>query len=55
MLNNDTYENTILSSINLRNNTNTIVAIARAFTRIIYGYDNISKEWLENLTKKLFS
>ena len=41
-----------IKAINLGNDTDTIGAIAGSMAGIIYGIDNIPKEWLNKLLKK---
>ena len=52
LLNNKTYEDTIIDAINLGQDTDTIACIAGAMAGIIYGMDNIPKRWLDKLQSK---
>lgn len=46
------YKECVLSAVNLGSDTDTIGAIAGALAGIIYGYDNIPADWIENLKNK---
>jgi len=51
-LNTDNYKDAILKAVNLGNDTDTIAAITGGLTALTYGFDNIPKEWIDNLAKK---
>ena len=46
------YEDTILEAINLGNDTDTIGAIVGSMAGILYGYNDIPKEWTDTLIRK---
>lgn len=52
LLNNNTYEETIIEAINLGQDTDTIAGIAGSMAGIIYGMNNIPKRWLDKLQRK---
>lgn len=52
LLNADSFKDTIIASTNIGNDTDTIGAIAGSMAGIIYGYDNIPKEWLDKLLRR---
>lgn len=47
----DTYEQSVLTAINLGNDTDTIGALTGGIAGLIYGYDSIPKNWLHKLKK----
>ena len=51
LLNTNSYKQAIIGCINLGNDTDTIAAICGSLAGIIYGYDNIPKEWINGLIK----
>ena len=52
LLRHDNYYDTIIEAINLGNDTDTIGSIVGSMAGIIYGMDNIPKEWIDKLAKK---
>lgn len=52
LLKHDNYHDTIIEAINLGNDTDTVGAIVGSMAGILYGFDNISKEWIDKLIKK---
>lgn len=46
------YKDAVLKAVNLGEDTDTIGAITGAIAGIIYGYDSIPKEWLDELQNK---
>lgn len=50
--NEDSYEKTVLSSINLGGDTDTIAALTGGLAGIYYGYNNIPDLWIQNICKK---
>lgn len=52
LLNNNTFKDTIITSTNIGNDTDTIGAITGSMAGIIYGLDSIPKEWLDKLLRK---
>ena len=52
LLKSNSYKDSIIGSINLGNDADTIGAITGSMSGIIYGYDNIPKDWLDSLIKK---
>ena len=51
-LNSSNYEEAVLKSINLGNDTDTIGAVTGSIAGIYYGYDNIPQKWRNNLNNK---
>ncbi len=52
LLKSNSYRESIIGSINLGNDTDTIGAITGSMSGVIYGYDSIPKEWLNYLIRK---
>ena len=52
ILNARNFKEAIIGSVNLGNDTDTIGAITGSMAGIIYGYDSISKNWLEKLARR---
>lgn len=52
LLNTDSYKDCVLKAVNLGSDTDTTAAIAGGLAGIIYGYDNIPKEWIKKLQRK---
>ena len=52
IMNNDNFKDSILCSINLGYDTDTIGAITGSLAAILYGYDNIPKTWIRDLKNK---
>ncbi len=52
VMNTDNYEKSIITAINLGNDTDTVGAITGSITGILYGCDSIPKKWLNTLVKK---
>ncbi len=52
LLNSNSYEEVIIASTNIGNDTDTIGAIAGSMAGIIYGYESIPKIWTDKLVKK---
>lgn len=46
------YKESIIGSVNLGGDTDTIGAITGSMAGIIYGYDSIPKEWLNDLARR---
>ncbi|OUM68067.1 hypothetical protein PIROE2DRAFT_58353 [Piromyces sp. E2] len=51
---NDNLKDTILTAVNLGNDTDTIGAITGSLAGIIYSYDDIPKYWIEKIKNKEF-
>lgn len=51
-LNNDSYEEAVITAVNLGEDTDTIGAITGSINGIIYGKNSIPERWLNNLQKK---
>jgi len=52
LLRNKTYSETVLEAVNLGNDTDTTAAIAGGLAGILYGTNNIPKDWINNLARK---
>lgn len=52
VLSTTTYKDSILKTINLGGDTDTIAAITGSMTGIIYGYDSIPQDWIQELARK---
>ena len=52
VLTTNSYEEAIVKSINLGDDTDTVGAITGSIAGIIYGYYNIPKRWIDKLRKK---
>ena len=50
--NTNNYKQSIIGAINLGNDTDTVGAITGSITGVLYGLDEIPKEWLNTLIKK---
>lgn len=48
----NSYEESIVKSINLGDDTDTVGAITGSMTGVIYGYENIPQRWIDKLRKK---
>ncbi len=51
ILNADDYKSTIMTSVNLGYDTDTVAGISGSIAGVLYGYDNIPKDWLVYLKK----
>lgn len=51
LLNNDSYKETALAAVNLGEDTDTTAAIAGGLAGIYYGYEDIPKNWLDQIAK----
>lgn len=51
-VNNDTYENAVITAVNLGNDTDTIGAITGSLNGVIYDENNIPERWKNKLKKK---
>lgn len=54
LLNSDSYEDCIFTSVRLGNDTDTIAAIAGGLAGIYYGYEMIPANWIRDLQNKEF-
>jgi len=52
VLKSENYKESIIGAVNLGGDTDTIGAITGSMTGIIYGYDNIPKNWLKELARR---
>ena len=52
ILHTDNYKDCVLKAVNLGGDTDTIAAVAGGLAGIIYGYNNITMEWINNLQAK---
>ena len=51
LLNNDSYRETVITTVNLGGDTDTVGALAGGLAGIYYGYKGIPKEWVEKIVK----
>ena len=52
LLNTNSYEECVLKAVNLGEDTDTVGAVAGGLAGLAYGYENITKEWLDVIVKK---
>lgn len=52
ILNTENFKSSIIESVNLGGDTDTIGAITGSIAGILYGYENIPVEWIEKIPKK---
>lgn len=52
IINTKNYKDSILTAVNMGDDTDTVAAITGSIAGIIYGIDNIPSKWKENLKKK---
>jgi ADP-ribosylglycohydrolase len=52
LLKNNNYKDTVLAAVNLGNDTDTIAAIAGGLAGILYGFESITSNWINDLQKK---
>lgn len=52
VLKTDSYKESIIGSVNLGGDTDTIGAITGSMTGIIYGYKSIPEDWINNLARR---
>lgn len=52
LLNSTTYEDCVLTAVNLGSDTDTVAAVAGGLAGLYYGYDQISPLWLSELQGK---
>ena len=52
LLNTSSYSECVLKAVNLGEDTDTVGAIAGSLAGAVYGYDNIPREWLDDLIKR---
>ena len=52
LLNNNNYEDTVITAVNLGHDTDTIAAIAGSMAGIIYGINDMPDRWIDKLQKK---
>ena len=48
----NSFKESIIGSVNLGGDTDTIGAITGSMAGIIYGYDSIPKDWLNSLARR---
>jgi len=51
-LNNNSYKETVLSAVNLGGDTDTTGAIVGGLAGVYYGFENIPKEWVEEIARE---
>lgn len=52
LLNTNNYKDAVLTAVNLGEDTDSIAAITGALAGIIYGYEEIPKEWINKIPNK---
>lgn len=52
LLNTNSYEDAVLTAVNLGDDTDTTAAVVGGLAGILYGYDNIPKKWIDQLKNK---
>lgn len=52
LLNTNSYEECVLTAVNLGNDTDTVAAVAGSLAGALYGYDSIPEKWLNTLKKR---
>ena len=52
ILNTDSFKNAVLTAVNLGDDTDTVGALVGSVAGIIYGYDSIPVEWINDLQNK---
>jgi ADP-ribosyl-[dinitrogen reductase] hydrolase len=52
LLNTDNYADAVLKSVNLGDDTDTTAAVTGGLAALIYGFDSIPNEWLDQLARK---
>ncbi|RFZ86106.1 ADP-ribosylglycohydrolase family protein [Mucilaginibacter terrenus] len=52
LLNSDSYKDAVLKAVNLGNDTDTTAAVTGGLAALLYGYQTIPAEWLNQLARK---
>ncbi len=52
LLNSSNYKECVLKAVNLGQDTDTVAAVAGGLAGILYGYEDIPAEWINDLAKK---
>lgn len=52
LLNSKNYKDCVLMAVNLGEDTDTVAAVAGGLAGLYYGYENIPREWVEQIVKK---
>ena len=52
LLNSSSYSEAVLKAVNLGGDTDTTAAVTGGLAGIYYGFDNIPKEWIEQIARK---
>lgn len=52
LLNTNNYKDAVLKAVNLGDDTDTTAAVTGGLAGIIYGFDEIPKEWIDKLKNK---
>lgn len=52
IINSTDYKSSVLNAVNLGNDTDTIAAITGSIAGIVYGFDNIPKDWVSQIINK---
>ncbi len=52
LLNASSYKECVLKAVNLGEDTDTVAAVAGGLAGLYYGYEGISKEWLDMLARR---
>ena len=52
LMNSVSFEDAVLTAVNLGDDTDTVAAIAGGLAGVYYGYESIPKEWLDAIVKR---
>jgi hypothetical protein len=52
LMNAESYSETVLSAVNLGEDTDTTAAVAGGLAGLLYGFENIPSEWVNQLARK---
>ena len=52
LLNNNNYKDAVLKAVNLGDDTDTTAAVTGGLAGIIYGFDEIPRDWIDKLKNK---
>ena len=52
LLTTDSYKEAVLKAVNLGNDTDTTGAVTGGLAGLLYGFENIPKNWVEQIARK---